>query len=83
MEYACSIKITVKTMEENLVKVTNIAQVKGMMSNLENTKLIIVSGEADDRIRKAEDQLTADAVIKKPIKINELKEKIKALCIKE
>jgi len=70
-------------MEENLVKVTNIAQVKGMMSNLENTKLIIVSGEADDRIRKAEDQLTADAVIKKPIKINELKEKIKALCIKE
>jgi len=74
------ILLDLRLQEDSLSGEEYYAQVKKMMSNLETTKLIIISGESEDRIQSASEQLNASATMKKPIKILELKEKIKALC---
>jgi len=52
-------------------------KIKNMSENLAGTKLIIISGESDSRIQEAKEELNAVAVMKKPVRIAELIQKIK------
>ena len=77
------ILLDLRLQEDSLSGEEYYAQVKKMMSNLADTRLIIISGESEDRIQSASEQLSASATMKKPIKILELKEKIKELAVKK
>jgi len=73
------ILLDLRLQEDSLSGEQYYTQIKSMMSNLFDTKLIIISGESEERIRTASEQLSAAATLKKPIKIQELKEKLKEI----
>jgi len=76
------ILLDLRLADDNLSGEQYYTQIKSMMSSLSDTKLIIISGESEDRIQSASEQLSAAATMKKPVKIAELKEKIKMLSAK-